>query len=226
MRTIYKKGYILSDKIQEKLSTCYSAVAHDVMRAMGLRNFTLPSAITPLMPDKILCGPAFTVEGKIDDTADPHETLLQWTGLLSKAKAGHVWVSQPHDHTIAHMGELSAETLQRKGVLGCVADGGVRDTNFLIDIGFQTWRRFHTPRDVVGMWLPTGVDVPIQIEDVSISPGDYMLGDRDGMVRIPKDIADEVADKSVQAMQTENKVRTAILEGTDPQDAYLKFGKF
>lgn len=214
------------DPITERLSTCYSGVVHDVMRAMGLANFILPREITPLMPEKTLCGPVFTIEGCSDKTADPHQTLLDWTGLLSKAKPGHIWVSQPHDDTIAQMGELSAETLQRKGVLGCVLDGGARDTHFLMDLGFQTWRRFHTPRDVVGRWRPTGFDVPIHIGDVLIQPGDYLLGDRDGMVRVPRALAAEVTEKSVEAMQTENKVRTAILAGTDPQEAYLQYGKF
>ena len=85
-------------------------------------------------------------------------------------------------------GELSAETLQKKGVLGCVLDGHARDTNFLINIGFQTWRRAHTPKDIVGRWLPTATEIPIQIADVRIEPGDYLLGDRDGMVRVPRDI--------------------------------------
>lgn len=212
--------------LRDQLATCYSGVVHDVMRGMGLRNFTLPPHITPLMPDKVLCGPAFTIEGRPDDTADAHETLLAWTGLLSKAPAGHIWTCQPHTHTLAQMGELSAETLQKKGVLGCVLDGHARDTNFLLDIGFQTWRIGHTPNDIVGRWLPTATDVPIQIADVRIEPGDFLLGDRDGMVRIPLAHLEEVTNGSVDAMQTENKVRTAIMEGIDPQQAYLTNGKF
>ncbi len=212
--------------LRDRLETCYSGVVHDVMRAMGLRNFTLPPHITPLMPEKTLCGPAFTIEGRPDDTADAHETLLAWTGLLSKAPEGHVWTCQPHTHDLAQMGELSAETLQKKGVLGCVLDGHARDTNFLLDIGFQTWRIAHTPKDIVGRWLPVATDVPIQIADVRIEPGDLLLGDRDGLVCVPKARAEEITDKSVEAMQTENKVRTAIMAGTDPQDAYLKYGKF
>ena len=124
------------------------------------------------------------------------------------------------------MGELSAETLQKKGVLGCVLDGHARDTNFLLKIGFPTWRRSHTPKDIVGRWLPTATGIPIQIGEVRIEAGDYLLGDRDGMVRVPRKRAHEIAESSVAAMQTENKVRTAILAGTDPQEAYLKWGKF
>ena len=208
------------------LRTCYTSVIHDVMRAMGLRNFTLPPRLRPLNPEGVLTGPAFTIEGRIDETADPHQTLLEWTGLLSKARPGHVWVSQPHNQRVAQMGELSAETLHRKGVLGCVTDGGLRDTNFILRLGFPCWGTFHTPRDVVGCWLPTGTDVPILIDDVLIRPGDWLHGDRDGMVCIPAERLDEVIDKAVAAMNTESLVRRAILDGMDPQEAYLKHGKF
>lgn len=216
----------MSDDIATRLGSCYSGVVHDMMRAMGLRNFTLPHEITPLMPEKTLCGPAFTIEGRPDETADGHQTLLEWTGLLSKAPAGHIWVCQPHTHDLAQMGELTAETLQKKGVLGCVLDGHARDTNFLLNIGFQTWRRGHTPNDIVGRWLPTATGVPIQIGDVRIEPGDYLLGDRDGLVRVPRSLLEKITALSVEAMQTENKVRTAIMAGTDPQEAYLTYGKF
>lgn len=216
----------MTDPRIARLSACYTSVIHDVMRAEGLRNFTLPPRISPLQPDRTLCGPAYTIEGRLDDTADAHETLLAWTGLLSKCPADHIWTAQPHNHVIAQMGELSAETLHRKGVLGCVLDGALRDSDFILNLGFACWRTHHTPRDIVGMWLPTGVDIDIMIEDVLICPGDWLHGDRDGMVRIPQHNLDEVIEKSEKAMQTESLVRKAILEGADPQDAYLKYGKF
>ncbi len=214
------------DERQAKLKTCYTSVIHDVLRARGLKNFTLPPRIQPLQPDMVLTGPAWTVEGRIDETAAPHETLLAWTGLLSKAKPGHIWTAQPNNHLIAQMGELSAETLYRKGVLGCVLDGGLRDAGFILRLGFPSWRVFHTPRDIVGMWLPTAFEVPIMMGDVRIEPGDWLHGDQDGMVRIPGPILDEVIPAAVEAMQTESKVRKAILEGVDPQEAYRQFGKF
>lgn len=214
------------DRATERLAQCYTGVVHDVMRAMGLRDFTLPAELRPLLPERRLAGPAFTIDGRVDPRADAHETLLAWTGLLSKAKPGHLWVSQPNDRVVAHMGELSAETLKNKGVLGCVADGYVRDVEFLLAMGFQTWSRGYTPRDIVGYWLPRAVDVDIRIGDVIIAPGDYLLGDRDGLVRIPQARLDDVLAQAETAIATENKVRSAILRGVDPQQAYLEFGKF
>jgi 4-hydroxy-4-methyl-2-oxoglutarate aldolase len=214
------------DAISKRLAQCYTGVVNDVMRAMGLRDFTLPAELRPLFPERRLAGPAFTIEGRVDPRADPHETLLAWTGLLSKAKPGHIWVCQPNDRVVAHMGELSAETLKNKGVLGCVADGYVRDVEFLIAMGFQTWSRGYTPRDIVGYWLPRAVEVDIRVGDVIIAPGDYLLGDRDGLVRIPKGLLGDVLDQAETAIGAENKVRTAILAGMDPQQAYREFGKF
>lgn len=216
----------MTDHRLEGFRSCYTGVIHDVMRAMGQRNFTLPPHITPLQPEMTLCGPAWTIEGRVDETADPHETLLAWTGLLSQARPHHIWTAQPNTHQIAQMGELSAETLHRKGVLGCVVDGALRDANFIIRLGLPCWRSHHTPRDIVGFWLPTATDQDIMIGEVSIRPGDWLHGDRDGMVRIPTEILDEVLEDSLAAMSTESKVRRAILEGVDPQQAYLKHGKF
>jgi 4-hydroxy-4-methyl-2-oxoglutarate aldolase len=212
--------------LSDRLAACYTGVVHDVMRAMGLRDFTLPPELRPILPEQPLAGPAFTIEGKVVAGADAHETLLAWTGLLSQARSGSVWVCQPNDRVVAHMGELSAETLKNKGVRGCVADGFIRDVNFLLAIGFQAWCRGFTPRDIVGHWLPAATNVPITIGDVVIAPGDYMVGDRDGLVRVPKALAEEVAGKAEAAIVTESLVRKAILAGTDPQQAYLKYGKF
>ena len=67
---------------------------------------------------------------------------------------------------------------------------------------------------------------PITIGEVTISSGDYLLADRDGVVIIPAKMVDDVVNKTEAVLQTENTVRTAILSGMDPQEAYLKFGKF
>jgi 4-hydroxy-4-methyl-2-oxoglutarate aldolase len=209
-----------------RLEKTYTGVVHDVMRAMGLRGFTLPPAIRPLVPGRPLAGVVATVSGKVDTSADPHATLLGWTGLLSKARTDTVLICQPNDSTVAHMGELSAETLKLKGVRGYVADGGCRDVDFILKLGFPVWCRYLTPRDIVGYWLPASFDQPIRIGEVEIAPGDLVLGDRDGMVILPAARADEIVTAAETAIGTENLVRRAILAGVDPQEAYRQYGKF
>jgi regulator of RNase E activity RraA len=85
---------------------------------------------------------------------------------------------------------------------------------------------FNTPADIVGRWVPDRLGEPVTIGSVTISTGDYILGDRDGVIVIPSRVAEEALRKTGEVVLTENKVRTAILGGMDPQQAYLKFGKF
>ncbi len=215
-----------SDALAARLMNCYAAAVHDVLRGMGHGRCVLPSNIKALDPASKLAGEVYTVSGHVDMTRDPHDTLVQWTGLLSKAPPGKVLVCQPNTHEIALMGELSAETLNFRGVRGYVVDGGCRDTDFILELGFPVFCTFTTPKDIVGRWVPDRFGEPITIGEVTISMGDFLLADRDGVVIIPGAIAEEVTTKTEQVLQTENAVRTAILAGMDPQQAYLKFGKF
>ncbi|MBM3394683.1 MAG: RraA family protein [Betaproteobacteria bacterium] len=214
------------DPLADRLEKCYAAAVHDVLRSMGHDRCVLPPEIRPLDPTRKLAGEIWTFSGFVDQTRDAHETLVAWTGVLSKAPAGKVVVCQPNTYAIALMGELSAETLKFKGVRGYVMDGRCRDTEFILEQGFRVFCNLNTPADIVGRWMPDRFGQPVNIGDVTISTGDYLLGDRDGVVIIPGRIAADVVARTEQVLKTENTVRTAILSGMDPQEAYLKFGKF
>ena len=212
--------------LTERLEACHASAVHDVLRAMGHPQCVLPPQIRALDPAHRLAGEIWTVSGRHDPTLDPHHTLVQWTGLLSRAPGGKVVVCQPHTHDIALMGELSAETLQRRGVRGWLVDGGCRDTATILALGFPVWCSFNTPRDIVGRWVPDRFGEPVTIGEVTVRSGDWLMADRDGAVIIPGEIVTDVTTRTEEVLQTENKVRTAILSGMDPQEAYLKFGKF
>lgn len=214
------------DDLTARLAACYTGAIHDVLRAMGHERVVLPAAIRPLDPTRKLAGPVWTVSGHIDRTRSAHETLLGWTGLLSKAPPGRVVVCQPHNHEVALMGELSAETLKSKGVLGYVVDGGCRDTELILPLGFPVFAAFYTPSDIVGRWIPDRFGEPITIGAVTICDGDYLLGDRDGVVVIPRAVAAEAVRRSEEVVGTESAMRRALLDGMDPVEAYLKYGKF
>jgi 4-hydroxy-4-methyl-2-oxoglutarate aldolase len=137
-----------------------------------------------------------------------------------------VVVAQGNDRTRALMGELSAETLHRKGVRGYVTDGGCRDCGFILKLGFPVFCAFRTPRDVVGAWLPEAFDEPIELGGIAVAPGAWLIGDIDGAVVIPGAIAAAVVAEVEAVMRTENLVRKAILDGVDPREAYLRHRKF
>lgn len=212
--------------LTERLRACYTGAVHDVLRMMGHERIVLPPAIKPLDPTLTLAGPVWTVSGHVDRTKTRHETLLGWCTLLSKAPRGHVVVCQPNNREVAMMGELSAQTLAARGVLGFVVDGGSRDTGLVLEQRFPVWCSFLTPSDIVARWIPDAYGAPIDIGGVTITTGDWLLADRDGVVIIPKAIAEEVVLRTEEVVSTESDMRKALVGGMDPVDAYNTYGKF
>jgi len=212
--------------LTSRLAAGYTGALHDVLRMMGHERIALPPAIKAIAPGTRLAGPVWTVAGHIDRTRSRHECLLGWCTLLSKAPAGHVVVCQPHNHEIALMGELSAQTLKTRGVLGYVVDGGSRDTDLVLEHGFPVFCAFLTPTDIVERWIPHAFGEPVKIGDVTVRSGDYLLGDLDGVVIIPADVVAEAITRMEEVMATESEMRAALLAGMDPVDAYNRFGKF
>ena len=212
--------------VTDRLARCYTGAVHDVLRMMDYDRIALPPDIKAIAPGTRLAGPVWTVSGHVDRTKTRHETLLGWCTLLAKAPAGHIVVCQPNNHDIALMGELSAQTLAARGVLGFVVDGGSRDTDLVLAQGFPVFCSFLTPSDVVARWVPDSYGEPVMIGEVTISTGDYLLGDRDGVVIIPLPIVDEVVAKTEEVVATESEMRAALVGGMDPVAAYNRYGKF
>ncbi len=215
-----------TDEYGDRLEACYSGAVYDVLRAMGYPNQVLPQSLRPLIPERKLAGRVYTISGHSKPNLNGHQTLLSWTEMLSRAPKGSVVMMQPNDSTMAHMGELSSETMTLRGVRGYIVDGGCRDSEFIKDIGFRVWCRYYTPVDIVGRWEAETFGEPINIGGVEIQSGDYVLADFDGTVVVPGKLVEEVVSKVEEVLQTESKVRTSILSGVDPKEAYLKYGKF
>jgi regulator of RNase E activity RraA len=212
--------------LTRRLQACYTGAVYDILRAKGHIAQTLPEYIRPLNIQQKVAGIVFTIEGKRNNSLDAHQSLLKWCELLSKAPANTVLICQPNDHTLAHMGELSAETLAYKQVLGYIVDGGCRDSAFIEKLGFPVFCKYFTPVDVVPKWAATALGQPIKIGEVVIRTGDYVSADRDGIVIIPGEIIEEVVTETEKVLQKESLVRKAILQGVDPVQAYLTYGKF
>ena len=210
----------------DRLSKCYASAIHDVLREKGYGNCVLPPEIQALKRGQKLFGEIFTVSGHIDYTLSRHESLLLWSQVLSKVPKKKVIVCQPNTHSVALMGELSARALMVKDTVGYLMDGHCRDVEEIIEAKFPVFCRLSTAADIVERWKYDTLGQPITIGSVTICSGDYIIADMDGAVIIPKEVAEEVITKTEQVMLTESEMRKAILNGMDPEEAYLKFRKF
>jgi len=204
----------------------YTGAISDILDEMGFTNQVLPHSIQAIQRGQTLAGRAMTVQGELVASTDPEVVFLPFLKMLGDLRPGDVIVSQPNDNTCAHIGELSCETAKFRGARGAVIDGGARDTDYILKLGFPIFSRYTTPLDIVGRWRLVDYKTPIKIGTVEIQPGDYVSGDRDGVLIIPQTIAEEVITKAEEVIHTENLLRKAILEGVHPVDAFKRYGRF
>ena len=97
---------------------------------------------------------------------------------------------------------------------------------FIVDEGFPVFTRFVTPEDCTWRWHVTATQVPITIGTVRIEPGDWIVGDADGVVVVPQGVAEDVLTAAEAKAATENEIRDAVRAGMLPLDAFERFGTF
>lgn len=222
-----RKGDAPAMTLIERLAAIpYTGAISDILDEMGLADQVLPHSIQALDPGRIVAGRALTVLGERAPGMTRDDYFIPFLEMLGAIGPGDVVVSQPNDSTIAHFGELSAETAKTRGGAGVVIDGGVRDIDYIIKLGFPAFARYTTPQDIVGRWRLLDFNVPVTIGRTRVLPGDYVLGDRDGVLTIPASVAEEVIGKAEEVIRTENHLRKAVLEGMAPVEAYRKYGRF
>ncbi|MDO8775202.1 MAG: 4-carboxy-4-hydroxy-2-oxoadipate aldolase/oxaloacetate decarboxylase [Burkholderiaceae bacterium] len=179
-----------------------AATVYEAQGATG----ALDSGIKPVDPDVRMVGPAVTVNMRPADNLMLHYALL-------KAKPGDVLVVDAKGFVEAGpWGDVLTAQAIKLGLAGLVIHGAVRDANTIIELGFPVFCRGlsikGTAKEQSGQ-----VNVPITIGDVTIHPGDIVVGDRDGVVIIGKNRVDEVIANSVARERKEAEMRAAIEGG-------------
>lgn len=214
------------EDVCQRFSAIYTGAISDVLDEMGYCHQVLPSSIQALKMEQRVTGVAMPVEGEPTDSQDPEEIYIPILEMLGDLRNGDVIVSQPHDEISAHLGELSCETAKFRGARGAVIDGGARDIDYILKLEFPVFCRYRTPADVLGRWKLVSYGEEVRIGQVTVRRGDFIVGDKDGVLAIPREITLQVLEKSEEVVNTENLVRNSILQGVHPVAAYRKYGRF
>lgn len=153
-----------------------------------------------------MVGTAVTVRTYPGDWAKPVEAI-------DSAKKGDVIVIDAGGTGDAVWGELASWSCKKKKVSGVVIDGSIRDSGDINRIKFPAFSRSVSPT----AGEPRGfgeINIPIKCGDALVRPGDYIIGDLDGVVVVPKEKAVEIANRALDVMEKENRIREEIKKGS------------
>lgn len=161
--------------------------------------------LSGVTPGVKLIGPALTVRTYPGDWAKPVEAI-------DRAKKGDVVVINAGGVGPAVWGELATHSAIQKGLAGVVIDGGIRDVAEIIKLKFPAYARMIT--SAAGEPRGLGeIGIPIKIGGVRIFNGDWLIGDEDGVVVVPRGRAVEVANRAMDVLERENRIREEIKAG-------------
>jgi len=128
---------------------------------------------------------------------------------IDAARPGDVIVVDACGQGPAVWGELASESCLQRKVAGIVIDGAIRDVDAIRALGFPSFARLIMPT----AGEPKGfgeINVTVKPGGVAVSPGDWIVGDDSGVVRIPQGRAVEVANRAMDVLEHENRLREEI----------------
>ena len=202
----------------------YSGILCDVLDQMGYRNQALSGELTGLRDGTVILGPAFTSIGT-EVYSMPEDPLTAQCKVVDQLGENEIYVLVTRGHyNCAVFGELFATAVQSRKGAGVLIDAYARDMKALNEMDFPMFFRGKNPLTSKGRCEINECQIPVTIDGVTIRPGDYIFGDIDGVVIIPKDLVEEVIDDALQTIEKENDVRSRLLNGSSLQQAYAEIG--
>ncbi|MGA8275982.1 MAG: 3-hexulose-6-phosphate synthase [Thermoplasmata archaeon] len=175
----------------------------DAMQRKGAMHGILARLKSPTVR---VAGPAVTVVTRDGDWAKPVEAI-------DRAGPGDVIVVDAGGGPTAIWGELASWSAHGRGVAAVVIDGAARDVDAILELGFPLFSRSVSP----DAGEPKGhgeIGVEVVVGGQRVRPGDWIVGDLSGVVVVPRERAAEIANRALDVLEHENRVREEIQRGS------------
>jgi regulator of RNase E activity RraA len=206
----------LPPDLREKLERCPVAGLSGQLRKRGLNNVSI-DGVRPLHPDAKLVGVAKTLRF-VPNREDLFKTHGGGYNAQKRAfdavRPGEVLVIEARGEAgSGTLGDILAIRAHAAGAAGIVTDGGVRDLDAVTAVGIPVYTSGAHPAVLGRRHVPWDVDIAVACGGTTVLPGDVIVGDADGVIVIPIDIAEEVVDAALAQEDEDAWIAARVAEG-------------
>lgn len=202
----------------------YSAVVCDALDSMGLTRQSPRVELRSMTVDGVLVGRCKTTLWEDLDHKDPRPYELELKAVDDCRPDDVLIAAAGGSMRSGIWGELLSTAARNQGCVGAIVDGAVRDVTKMRAMQFPVFGRSHCIYDSQNRQRVMDIDVAVEIDGVTFSPGDLVLADEDGVVVVPQSAEAEAVRRAWEKVHAENETRDAIKSGMKATDAYNKFG--
>jgi len=212
-------------EVLKRFEQLYTGAVNDVLREFCLLDQALPGHILPLREYQTVAGLAFTVKSS-PNVKVSGEMEFRSKMLDEMHEDSFVLWDTSDDEKATLWGGVMTATAKGKKVKAACIDGGIRDTHQILEADFPIFYKYRVSNGSLGRCLITHYQIPIKIGDVTIKPGDIIMGDIDGVLVVPRDIAYDVLQRAEEIKENEKKIFGWVHEGQSIQEITDKGGYF
>lgn len=206
----------------DRLTRLYTPVVADVLDRMGYRAQCPKADIRPLIGGLGLAGFVRTVQTVATAELAPASSYAGEMTAVDSLAPGDVLMVSRCDWSF--WGELLSTAAHFRGCRGVIIEGYTRDTRAIRAMGFPVYCRGVHPADSLGRLDVSDRDVPIRCGGVLVIPRDLVLADDDGVVVVPRAVAEEALTLAEQKVSGENLVRARLAAGMSVAEAFRTYG--
>lgn len=223
---ISKADFPIPEKeLLKRFENLYTGAVNDVLREFCLLNQALPNRIKSLREYRTIAGIAFTVKSAPNAMISGEMEFR--TKMLDEMHedAFVIWDTSQDENATLWGGVMTATAKSKKVKAACI-DGGIRDTHQILEAEFPIFYKYRLSNGSLGRCLITHYQTTLSIGGVTIKPGDVIVGDIDGVVVVPREIAMKVLLRGEEIIRNETVIFKWVKEGQSIQDIAEKGGYF
>ncbi len=214
----------VSQETLDQLRVPSTATLTSILNKHGLWNAFM-YGVTPLAPGMKMAGPAYTmryIPAREDIDHIPVDNLVDIQRVaIEQIDKGDVFVIDARgDDSAGTMGSILATRLHIRGAAGIVTDGAYRDSPVITELGIPAYAKSMNARTNKSVHSPVDLQLPIGCGGVAVYPGDIIVGDSEGVIVVPREIATQVAGESVGMELKEDFITEKILGGASIVGTY------
>ena len=218
----------LTEEQHDKLTDLHSALINDITDEMGVDDNVIPcKRIRPVWSRDPAVGTAYTSQyveiGYEEERADDPRDSPGLQYLENIGEGDFVVRAVPGGEPSGTWGELLSTIAQAKGAEGALIDGATRDSRMIEEHQFPVWSEGHSSIESFGRVSFREANVPVEIEGVTISPGDVVFADYESIAVIDPDDVDEVVERGQEELEMEDDVRADIRDGDSVFEVWERY---